>query len=138
MKRRTVQTVVSIALLAALTGSCCSLRTSMIYACLVSINDLHTAVEMWRLDHGRYPTEEEGFKVLLQDMLDGKGGPYVVSTEIPRDPWGNTFRYRLVNERPVIDSAGPDGKFGTKNDIDRNTKPQQRTSGCMVRAAARP
>jgi general secretion pathway protein G len=138
MGMRLVQIMVCLVAVVALTIGGCSDESSRVGACVATINALHVALDVWRVDHGRYPTEEEGLKVLLQDMLDGKGGPYLGSTEIPRDPWGNPFRYRLMNDKPLIDSAGPDGTFGTKDDIDRNTKPQQRTSGCMVRAAARP
>jgi len=38
-------------------------------------------------------------------------------TRIPSDPWGRPYRYRLVDAFPVIESAGPDGAFGTADDL---------------------
>ena len=132
MKTRHIQISLCIALIATISGSCSSQRCTRIGACVASINTLHTVVDVWRMDHGRYPTEAEGLDVLLRDMREGNVGPYLGSKELPRDPWGNPFRYRLIDEKPVIDSAGPDGKFGTKDDIDKNTKVKQRNMGCTL------
>jgi hypothetical protein len=35
----------------------------------------------------------------------------------PVDSWGTLFRYRVENDTPVVESAGPDHEFGTKDDI---------------------
>ena len=34
------------------------------------------------------------------------------------DPWGNTLQYeKRGKKRPKITSAGPDGEFGTEDDL---------------------
>lgn len=43
-------------------------------------------------------------------MLEGGEGAI-------EDPWGNEYKYEKKNGRPVIISAGPDGEFGTEDDI---------------------
>jgi hypothetical protein len=44
----------------------------------------------------------------------------------PVDPWGTLFRYRVENDTPSVESAGPDHEFGTKDDI--NVKGSPRTN----------
>src|SRR5574341_966892 len=53
---------------------------------------LGTALDMFRLDVGRYPTSQEGLEALRQrpGSLERWDGPYL-KKEIPRDPWGNNF-----------------------------------------------
>ena len=49
-------------------------------------------------------------------------GPYVKTEKLPKDPWGNSYRYQFppthnkLNE-PDIWSLGPDGKENTEDDI---------------------
>ncbi len=47
-----------------------------------------TALDMFRLDIGRYPTSQEGLEALRErpSGLDRWDGPYL-KKEIPRDPW---------------------------------------------------
>lgn len=105
-----------IALIALATGGCVSIQAAKVNLSRSNISQLHQALEQFRLDTGRYPSEEEGIASLLKS---GPGSvPYV--TSLPSDPWGNPFRYRLLESGPVIESAGPDGKFGTGDDIRRS------------------
>lgn len=48
--------------------------------------------------------------------IKGWKGPYL-QKEIDADPWGTPYRYRIIDNKPVVDSAGPDGKFDTEDDI---------------------
>jgi general secretion pathway protein G len=79
---------------------------------------LHHAVAQFKMDTGRYPTEEEGLKVLIEQPSDVKGyqpGGYLDSTEVPKDAWGNDFIYVAYPEtgKPyVIISYGADGQEG--------------------------
>jgi len=86
---------------------------------------LHHAVAQFKMDTGRYPTEEEGLKVLIEQPSDVKGyqpGGYLDSTEVPKDAWGNDFIYVAYPEtgKPyVIISNGADGQEGGEdNDAD--------------------
>ena len=77
---------------------------------------LHEAVLMFKLDTGRYPTEEEGLTALIEEPTDVEGwqsGGYLESTELPTDPWGREFIFQLDPESGkafVIISYGADGE----------------------------
>ena len=79
---------------------------------------LHAAVNQFKMDTSRYPTEETGLLELLEkpsDVTNYQEGGYIESTDIPKDAWGNEFVYMLNPEsgKPfVIISYGADGKEG--------------------------
>ncbi len=79
---------------------------------------LHHAVAQFKMDTGRYPTEEEGLTVLVEEPSDVKGyqsGGYLDSTDVPKDAWHNEFEYIAYPEsgKPyVIISYGADGEEG--------------------------
>jgi len=85
---------------------------------------LLNAVEEFRLDAGRLPTEEEGLRVLIvrPDGLQSWDGPYLQRTSVPPDPWGNAFVYRRFtsgDEYPfdyTVLSLGADGAPGGEGD----------------------
>lgn len=64
---------------------------------------LRLALDSFRLDVGRYPTQQEGLTVLMTEP-DGNlnwFGPYM-EDEVPLDPWGNAYTYQA----PILDSNG--------------------------------
>ena len=70
------------------------------------ISNLEQAVELYRLDHNRYPTADEGLEALI-------AGRYI--RRLPEDPWGNEYRYDTPGPegRPFgIASLGADGREG--------------------------
>lgn len=79
-----------------------------------TLKELHAAVNMFKLDTGRYPTEEEGLYALIEQPSDVVGWTgYLETTDIPRDSWKNELVYMLNPEsgRPfVVISYGADGK----------------------------
>jgi len=83
-----------------------------------NLKSLHSKVNEFKMDTGRFPTEEEGLKALIEQPSDVKNYPpggYLETTEIPKDSWGNDFIYELSPEsgKPfVIKSLGADGKEG--------------------------
>jgi len=86
------------------------------------------ALETFRVEMKRWPTEEEGLAVLgSKDALseeDDKakwGGPYLKEPK-PNDAWGNAWVFRvpstIIEGQPFdIVSNGPDGQEGTEDDI---------------------
>ena len=81
-----------------------------------------TALASFRLDIGRFPTEEEGLKSLIEkpSNLPKWDGPYLAK-EIPKDPWGNNYVYKIPGEHGSYDlmSYGMDGVSGGEgNDLD--------------------
>jgi general secretion pathway protein G len=83
-----------------------------------SLKMLHSAVIQFKLDTGRYPTEEAGLQELIEQPTDVTGwntGGYLESTTLPKDAWGNDFVYQLLPEsgKPfVIISYGANGEEG--------------------------
>jgi len=79
---------------------------------------LSGAVNQFKMDTGRFPTEDEGLLVLIQqptDVQNWQPGGYLETTELPKDGWGNDFIYVLYPEsgKPfVIKSYGADGEEG--------------------------
>jgi len=79
---------------------------------------LHDAVKSFKMDTGRYPTEEEGLSVLIDppmDVMNYQEGGYLDRTELPLDGWGNEFEYERYPEsgKPfVIRSYGADDLEG--------------------------
>lgn len=86
---------------------------------------LHNAVNQFKMDTGRFPTEEEGLMALVEqpsDVTRYEPGGYLETTEIPKDGWGYDFIYELSPETGksfVIKSLGADGEEGGEdNDAD--------------------
>jgi general secretion pathway protein G len=79
---------------------------------------LHNSIAQFKMDTGRYPTQEEGLSVLITQPSDVKGyqpGGYINSTTIPKDAWGHDFVYidHPESGKPyVIVSYGADGQEG--------------------------
>ena len=79
---------------------------------------LHAQVNQFKMDTGRFPTEEEGLMALIEqpsDVISYEPGGYLETTEVPRDGWGNDFIYEVFPEsgKPfVIKSFGADGEEG--------------------------
>lgn len=77
---------------------------------------LHGAVQMFKLDTGRYPSEEMGLQELVEQPADVENwvpGGYLDTTTVPRDAWRNEFVYQLNPESGmpfVIISYGADGR----------------------------
>ena len=77
---------------------------------------LHNAVNQFKMDTGRFPSEDVG------DVSRYEEGGYLETTEIPKDGWGRDFIYERYPEsgKPfVIKSYGADGEEGGEgNDAD--------------------
>ena len=79
------------------------------------IEALEKALDMFRIDTGRYPSSEEGLLALTRAPAEeGRwGGPYLKKS-VPRDPWGRPYIYRQPGEQSDYDlfSLGKDGQPG--------------------------
>ncbi|MFA6902442.1 MAG: type II secretion system major pseudopilin GspG [Gallionellaceae bacterium] len=83
------------------------------------IENFGTALDIFLVDMGRYPTTQEGLKVLRAkpDGSDKWNGPYL-KKEIPNDPWGNPYVYRAPGRSGgyEIISLSEDGREGGEGD----------------------
>ena len=94
----------------------------------LKLKEIQTALDTFNLQIGRYPTAEEGLKVLLSKPEDEKEAekwraPYL--KEEPKDAWGREYHYEPVEAGAVegatkaykLWSDGPDGQSETDDDI---------------------
>ena len=81
----------------------------------VQIADIEKALEIYKLDVGRFPSTEEGLDALTKKpgSANGWSGPYLKGG-LPSDPWGNPYRYASPGANGGIDiiSLGADGAPG--------------------------
>jgi len=78
------------------------------------------ALKLYRLDNGAYPTTEQGLRALLGKPTiepipsNWKQGGYLERSSMPKDPWGNEYKYLSPGLRGEIDvfSYGRDGTSG--------------------------
>ena len=88
-----------------------------------NLKALHSAVNQFKMDTNRFPTEDEQLMALIEQPTDvetWEPGGYLETTEIPKDGWGNEFIFELYPESGkqfVIRSMGPDGEEGTEDDL---------------------
>lgn len=81
------------------------------------IEQLSAALDSYRLDMGSYPTTSEGLIVLIEAPQEDSpdwSGPYLSKAKIPKDPWGEPYRYRSPGEHGDFDlfSLGADKQEG--------------------------
>lgn len=92
------------------------LGASKTKAAKVQIEDLASALDMYKLDEGRYPTQQQGLEALIAKPSDAKrwNGPYLRKEKIPQDPWLNDYHYAFPGEHGKFDlySYGADEKEG--------------------------
>jgi len=91
----------------------------------IQISQFGGALDMYRLDVGRYPTTEQGLQALVDKPADVQNwnGPYLKKAKVPKDPWGFEYHYRCPGEHGPYDlwSLGADnqeGGTGEEQDID--------------------
>ena len=80
----------------------------------IQISDLEQALELYKLDVGKFPSSEQGLNALVRKPSGATGwnGPYLKKGELPDDPWGNPYEYSYSGGRLEIISYGADGRRG--------------------------
>jgi general secretion pathway protein G len=100
------------------------------------LNQVSTALDTYRLNLGRYPTEQDGGlnalvnKPNFDNARQGEKwqGPYLKPGTRLEDPWGHAIRYEPIDKSTAADdkksgppyklySVGPDGQPDTEDDI---------------------
>ena len=85
-------------------------------AARIQIESLASALDLYYLDNGRYPTSSEGLTALVQRSGNSPSwnGPYLKGGLVPGDPWGKPYVYRSPGEHGTYDliSYGADGQEG--------------------------
>lgn len=97
------------------------LATAKIETAKVQIKNLESALELYYLDMGNYPSNDEGLAALAKAPSSAAAwnGPYLKKADELLDPWGNKYVYLAPADGKdvIVRSLGRDGKEGGK-DID--------------------
>ena len=110
--------VAILGLFLSMTASMHSHGGASIPATRTSISAITVALDNYKSYVGAYPPEGSTLDALVTNSgVKGWAGPYLRGDHMPKDAWGNDFRYHLNNGVPLVISAGPDGKFGTADDL---------------------
>lgn len=92
------------------------LGTAKAEAAKIQIERIGAALDLYRLDIGRYPTQAEGLAALVSAPpgVRGWNGPYLRRAEGLDDPWGRPFHYRFPGRHGDYDlySLGADNAEG--------------------------
>ena len=94
----------------------------------MDIATFETALKMYKLDNGTYPTTEQGLQALVEQPEIGaippkwREGGYLEKRKVPKDPWGNEFVYIStgVNGDFDLTSYGKDGVPGGEGEDNRD------------------
>jgi general secretion pathway protein G len=100
------------------------LSESKIKAAKIQMQSFSSALDLFNLDTGRYPSSGEGLGALIQSTgtIPAWNGPYLKGGVLPNDPWGKPYVYRSPGEHGAYDilsygSDGQEGGTGTAADI---------------------
>lgn len=79
----------------------------------VQVKNVAAALQLYRLDVGRYPTNEEGLQALLKAPPSASmwNGPYLPDSSAITDPWGKPYLLKAPGDHGEADvySLGSDG-----------------------------
>jgi len=86
----------------------------------IQVEKLGGILDLYRLEIGRYPTQDEGLASLVERPAQAEGwnGPYLRNRESLIDPWGRPYVYRYPGDHGDYDlySLGADGREGGDNE----------------------
>jgi general secretion pathway protein G len=97
----------------------------------LQIENLESALKLYKMDNGAYPTTEQGLEALVQKPTAGavpgnwREGGYLEKGKIPQDPWNRAYVYispGIKNKDFDLKSLGADGEEGGEGenaDIER-------------------
>ena len=88
---------------------------SQIAAARASIGAISTAIDLYETDNGKFPDSLQN--LVTKGSEPNWNGPYVRKAESLKDPWGNEFQYTKQGDVYTVASAGPDGSFGSGDDV---------------------
>jgi len=83
-----------------------------------NINVIMSALKMYRLENGVYPSQDQGLIALVKKPETGdiprnwKSGGYL--ERLPKDPWGRDYQYANPGQQGEVDvyTLGADGQPG--------------------------
>ena len=100
------------------------LSESKVKAAKIQMQSFSSALDLFYLDAGRYPSSSEGLAALMQ-RTSGVGalnGPYLRGNTLPNDPWNHPYMYRAPGQHGPYEiisygAGGQEGGSGLAADI---------------------
>jgi general secretion pathway protein G len=96
------------------------LRKAKVETAKIQVDALGAAIDSFNIDTGRFPTNEEALKALVERPagLPSWDGPYIKKKQSLIDPWGEPYKYRVPGKSGdyEIYSLGSDKKEGGEGD----------------------
>ena len=90
----------------------------------VQVQNIGAALELYKLDVGRYPTQDEGLNALVTapPTAAGWNGPYLQKATALKDPWAQPYLYRIPGQHGEVDvytlgSDKAEGGTGEARDV---------------------
>jgi len=82
-----------------------------ITTCNASVKTIRDAAVLYQTAKGKFPKS-------IDDLIaeDSQGRSYL-SEDSREDPWNNEYKFETKGVKFIVISAGPDGDFGTDDDI---------------------
>lgn len=78
------------------------------------LGDLSAGLDLFKLDVGRYPKDDEGLRALVENKknIPGWNGPYLRKKRVPLDPWNSDYIYEFPGTGNAYElyTLGADGK----------------------------
>jgi general secretion pathway protein G len=92
------------------------LSESKVKAAKIQLQSFGSALDLFYLDAGRFPSTSEGLSALVSQTpgISAWNGPYLKGGSVPSDPWNHAYVYRSPGEHSPYDivSYGSDGQEG--------------------------
>jgi general secretion pathway protein G len=85
---------------------------------VTQIRNIESAIALYELDNGTFPTTEEGLQALVEQPANAKNwreGGYLEKGKVPKDPWKNPYVYvspGAHTQEYDLESYGADGVDG--------------------------
>src|SRR6201992_1189297 len=92
------------------------LSESKVKAAKIQLQSFASALDLYYLDAGRFPSSAEGLAALVRPTpgVAAWNGPYLKGGAVPNDPWNHAYLYRSPGDHGPYDimSYGSDGQEG--------------------------
>lgn len=94
------------------------LADSKVKTARIEMANIESALDIYYLDNGQYPTSGEGLAALMRRPAGATdwNGPYLKGVAAPKDPWGRSYNYQAPGRHGPYDlsSNGPNGRHGAR------------------------
>lgn len=105
------------------------LSESKVKAAKIQLQSFGSALDLFYLDAGRFPSSSEGLAALVRRTpgVAAWNGPYLKGGNVPIDPWNHAYIYRAPGERGPYEilsygADGQEGGSGTAADLSSDTQ----------------